>query len=1637
MEEIAEPLNSAVRALICSALYPCQFDSVKDPNDTDHDVARFLQQICKSLGLKHDLVERLVPEIVSNAHRLYAPTAHYLEQAVYPTADLVSQTVGDYDRWLSDRNQELEYRMQDYSALAAPLCTGSFTVRFTMIDESILKLSRSHLRLMIAMKNNDGIDEEETKIKEPHSYSDLPDYTFRVQSMDAVFVLSIVDKRKSVFGQKITSIHSIEIPVRNYVSSSSMWGSSKGCFDDGKFIIEVQFKYRDYALLASVDSKTKKKNLDVSPYLIQSPRDAYVWIRSLVGRMLDAGSGNLENSSDDDNAADDNADDDDDELPEGLLVSDDMQWLLEDMCLRYMVPLSHFDLCWFAGFSAKASLCTKFPAELHRLLLKARDTCVGASRKEIVLIQDSETFESCVDVLLQRMETAISNFKSYPVRAFVHYLAVYASLMFMDTTSPHFLDCIVEHVRTAIRNHYSGIKEEANVANEGAIAFTKLLRVLFTSLEADLSIYAIEVFPADLNYLHIVAETIYPLVTSDLSSFLQRRDLLKGKFDPAMFQMSQEYARFHTFWKANMPAEFTFDFSLTELLRPHFEMWITETRSNFKQWIMNAFMVDKWVMMGEEAKHSSSVVDTAKLCETVITVIRSASLNEFKNRTYDMICEACVSYISLVYTRMINNTAEDKDEGFFHLPTLFFALRDKLSRNESGEETPKSVVSEEKNRDKNFSAVSPKEKKQADSSDALQEQEIGEGQETESEIRILVQVNSMFHCVRLMEDMRDRFLSDDELNVEIEIEDSPNATVSLSQQHPLVIFSRFIRQGKQLVDKAVMFLSDRLKEPIRESLLKIADKPDSSTPAEDRCEYLFQTLERVFNLYSDVLYEDVFCKFIRLMLGMVMNMIEDLFAADDPDQRLKNPSPKHARIFTETIPLVVDFFYVDGVRIKQSLVDECTRSVHQCLLYAGTPTKSLLDIFYRLHDKVDEDSQHLAAVIINIFDVRKSFDHEASAFVQGATQESDLKVQSIFKLGKAEQVTSSYLCQNADRDRGKIYVTNRHICWKSYRRSEDRFLIPISEIQDIDLGERGLEIVMQDSVTRYQFIGFSSSSARQSAFNDIIAISKKIGNDLDQEQKACKHISPDRSYKMAVKYQLNPDAERLVDSFACTIRLAIPSVLYIFSTCFVFASHIPLVGKQYTIHFSQVKSIKKCLLRAIEFTLLDGRQILATGFMNQENAFKRFMVSAAVAKIPWNKTPEGDCLFFDETMATKGIDEILAEAHEVRDESVLRDAVGGASSLTRAREVFDISADEKFFAQFSCVRDGDQGFLFLFSKHLCFDSILFSNSASKVVLPHSHIRSVVKRKDEAGIAGKGLVITDRDKKDLKFSSFNQRGECYRTLKLIAAEAGAVFQGDLLDNDKRDSRHLELFRRLCIPMEEEVKVEYHCFSSMYLKGMLYVCTNCIIFDPLFLKSHAFTEKFENIKQLTKSKFMRLSIEFTRYDGSKFALRGFKRRNDAFAAVVTQARLLGIDMETSRPSEEALRKREENIRANVIKSFSIPSSEMVLGEFYCMRGIHGGFMYITTSYVCFDSSVRPGRPDVMIAMSIADIARVDPVRKLFAPSGLDIITKQDGRPYKLHGFVNRNDAYRLIVSRMKDVKRLYDNAKQSSSSSSSSS
>jgi hypothetical protein len=1023
------------------------------------------------------------------------------------------------------------------------------------------------------------------------------------------------------------------------------------------------------------------------------------------------------------------------------------------------------------------------------------------------------------------------------------------------------------------------------------------------------------------------------------------------------------------------------------------DLWLEETRKNLRQWVTNAVVLDKWAPVGDENRYSSSVVDAFRLCETVLSVWQAAKVDAFRAKVANIVSQAISGFVDLIRTKVFSSSEDLKQSSSLRSMSFF-----SLHRDENEEESSSSG-----------------------GGDGNHEEElVADGERDKC---VVVQLNSVWKVLDLLPGIAERCAPGYDHEVDnLCVHDGDDDNDDTGQTRARATFLQTEKQARHAYYAIIALLCDRVRCSIRSKVWQIAEKPDDTKITIDvRCESLFRTLERALSTGADLMCPTVFRDFLRAMYAACLSVIEDTVAADDPELRLPGVTVRQIKLFQAAVGQVCEFYGSDSETMTRSILDKHSKIAAETLDLAILNSATLMDLFFKYSESSDDDIEK-ASKILNILDSRKENDKEVKAFLDGASEKIDVRVQKRFGLPKSEQCYGRYICECADVGKGKLYLTTRYLCFKpsdSNNPSASQLVMSLSSVVNLDLGDEGLDICLADQ-SHYFFTGFANGKL-QRAFDDIFVRSQAVGCKLRRESDAAVSISPQAIEKLRSRFSLTADQD-LFQTFGCLLRLAIPSTMYVFSSYLCFDSSVPLVGKQFVIPMQDIMEIRKVLLRAVEVRTMDGTEILVTGLMNRNVAFRAISVRGSVLKLPWRVSTDGSRLFHDDNVH-RDANAIIAENQVVRDDEILRKAACVAIDEQLVRSSFGVPAEEKFFGQYRCVSKGDQGFLYIFRQHLCFDSILFSHGASRVVIPMADIRMVTKKKNEEGVVGKGIVVLDKNRFEHKFSSFSTRGECYRSIKIVAADAGAVFLDKIDDDDATDSKYSEMMQRLGLSKEEEVLVEFHAFSSRYLKGTLYICSTCIVFDPLFMKRHAFVERYMDLRYMRKPPVMRLSLEFTRFDGTKFSIRGLKRRNDVFAAILRRSELLGLNLESSAPSQELVQKRWQKQCAMVIRKFGLPQDEQLLFEFHCMRRLSAGFLWVTTSFVCFDASILPGRADTMVAIPVLDIDEVRPSRQmLLFPNAISIHTRE-GRVYDFHSFLCRQDALSAITERSRDVLRLY--------------
>lgn len=1580
-----------------------------------------------------DAVRQNLPEVVYG-------TANFLSEVRYPFQE-TQLALGDFHRWDSqtqDMMLDLSFELKE----CAQRSSGWAHLHLLAVKAAARESSNVSVRTSVS-GNTGGEAEIVHKFKplSPKAEQHHEPATFFISNPESArIVVSLVEKKS--FGRKHVVLHTMEICLKSCVGASPMWGTtwSKEIEDD-VFKVSVDYSYRDFSAFALAHPRS------IPAFLLTDPQQAYDWLDFLVMQALQ--SQEEKEEKEEEPPPTNPLRHDKSGTPRGLF-SEGLLFVIDQFCHRYAVLRSHLPVAACRAFSNSVFLCVTWPEELCRFFSEARAFCTATkSSPHPVLSRDVKIFEETSVTLMQKVEEMFSCFKSYPILALRSLLELYRQILFMEDDDEKFSTAISDHVRDGVIMGYDCMKIDANLDLEGPSAFVWFARMLLSSLEKDLDIYAADVFPPQMDYPSLVIECLAPRIREDFDH-LSRRNF-GNKFDSSLFQLSSELQKVVQFVSRNFPrspsGSAVFLPDISAVLRPHFDIFLGETRENMRKWISAAFLADSWLSLSDTEKHSSSIVDTGKLCETLREVLLSSSLPEFSSKMFDLICESLLSYATLVQsairTQLIVPAA-----GRRHKPGDASDARSTLSSSSSSSLTsphsPAFLPSSSSNASRSSSesgrssgVPSSKPEPNATGDDGGLEDDDGDSEATAS---IPVKLNCIFKASEIISSFRDRdsatFTADDVFGVDAapgdNVDGDPPSLLSDSQRLLLDAEKRCLR----ILLDAVDFVCETSTPNIREALIVAASRPeDRSLLPDGRCAFLFSVLENLLGMHSDLLYPDVFKRYQRRLMQIVCLCIEDLVAGDFEAMRLHDYDGRHVAVLESLLPAVVDFFYVDGERITEKFVDNTLASTRLCLQFAALPTAKLIELFHKFSDS-DESDALKANVVLNVLESRSGRDKDASSFCAGASQKIDLQVQKLFDLPKGEQGYSKYSCRLNEESTGKLYITSRHVCFREkacFRGSGTKLVLPIASLADVEVVDKALLVTMDDQ-TLHVFSGFAHGK-RKLAFDDILMRAVTLGTGLSRDQRMSQSISPDRSKSLCKKFGLDPARETLYQTFSCLVRVVIPVTLYVFTETIVLHSTIPLIGKQYLVRFSDVIRIHKLTLQGLEIHAADGMKILVTGLLNRESAFKCMQLRLSFLQMPFRLSVDNQSLCRDGSLL-KSSDDLLAAsqrdaaasegAHRLIEEAA---AISIQEDAASARVMFGISdLSETYFDRYRCRRGGELGFLYVFRRHLCFDSILFSQGASRLVFPLDHLRGLSLLKNAPGIQGKAIVLLDKDRKSIVFDDFVHRRECYRSIKILAAAAGAVFLDQMDDDDEREmkeQRHLQMFKRLGLNAEEEeVFVEFACFSGKYLKGTLFVTTNFFVFDPLFMKSHAIVERYINIKCMRKPSLMRLSLEFIRFDDSRFSLRGFRRRNDVFAAVLRCAQLLGHNLETSRPSEEALRKRKEAQRQMLVDKFGIPSSEQIIAEYFCMYGVHSGYLFVTSSHLCFDSPFGAGRDNMMLCVSLASVAEVSPFRKaVIFPSGL-AVRMIDGRIIDLHGFFSRDAALKTIRERLNDVRRVIE-------------
>jgi len=102
----------------------------------------------------------------------------------------------------------------------------------------------------------------------------------------------------------------------------------------------------------------------------------------------------------------------------------------------------------------------------------------------------------------------------------------------------------------------------------------------------------------------------------------------------------------------------------------------------------------------------------------------------------------------------------------------------------------------------------------------------------------------------------------------------------------------------------------------------------------------------------------------------------------------------------------------------------------------------------------------------------------------------------------------------------------------------------------------------------------------------------------------------------------------------------------------------------------------------------------------------------------------------------------------------------------------------------------------------------------------------------------------------------------------------------------------------------------------------------------------------------------------------------------------------------------------------KQFELDSFEVLVDKFRCSNAkLHGGWLYITTSFVCFDTLLQ--RNDSRLILRIEDIREVKKYKfAKIIDNGIKIIMKT-GKKYRFSAFYKRNQALTCILNQAKQL------------------
>eukprot|EP01028_Stygiella_incarcerata_P000243 TRINITY_DN10322_c0_g1_i3.p1 TRINITY_DN10322_c0_g1~~TRINITY_DN10322_c0_g1_i3.p1 ORF type:complete len:1515 (+),score=435.77 TRINITY_DN10322_c0_g1_i3:2-4546(+) len=1252
------------------------------------------------------------------------------------------------------------------------------------------------------------------------------------------------------------------------------------------------------------------------------------------------------------------------------LFPEDWNALLDDFYLRFLIPEATSASVKLEQVYMNPRICLLHQHEFESAIQLSRELCVQEVRA--VTKEQVDVCSKTIDVLEEVVSQFLSDFKwtigfdGASVEIIRNLIHMFSLLKWIENDEKKQSLLLHDIVETAMEKYVSHLSRlyQIDGLGMGPKGETQIVRCIRMTMDVQQSIMAdiydlCYVFPSSIGYLEFAPQKTYECFVNAVTPLIQRID--KKSFDSNIFELGREMFHIHDIFE-KQGITLTHAIDINHAMNLHFKTWLDLTKENLQKWMVNAINLDNWEPIDGELHTSSSSRGVATACNTAFSLIRKMrdSSGDSNEKVLDMIGTIFVEYGEAMRDMIINRDLSNLN---LHATEPMGSERE-IVDGAADPPTPKTD---------SRSSFSP---------------------ETFVRLNNIQRMASHFEEMFLTVQERDIVLSDTS-------KESPLEKVHRIQQ----------KNMRHVMDESCTALVKKFFAPIREMLVQVLDKPDSEAvvDVEKRLDKLVQFLDTELGILSESLDPTVFRMTVKKTFTTCMDAIEHFVTKETHDTAL---STRRIAILKKVVSILSQYFDDGGGTVPRSLISSQSSFVSKTLEYAQLPTDSLIAQYWKLK-KSDQNDPHLPK-IMKILSRRS--DEGARVFtMKYKTTARTRMMRATFNLPDTEELFGLYHCEENSGEEGHLYITSNHLGFATKEDDAQRkklvHLLDVTSASAVRLDDekeaRCVEVTLGDD-SGFIYSGFKKDA--EEICRDIAIACKRIGNDITSLDRPKTEKELRKEASLLKKHNI-PSNQKLLRGYSCTNRMAISGTMYIFSSMVMFKGRA-LDAWDKLFSLDQIISMKKNRVFGIDFKLKNDSLFRTAALIHRDTAFKMIHQQSIESGLSWMGQMDKHLFVPGMVAESLDLDEIDRENME---SSALFSPITPPEDL---RFAFDLEYDETLHSSYQCTKEGEAGHLYVFSKHVCFDSLLFSMGIFKLSLPMNHLKSLKPFRENGR---KALQLKMDNDTSYTFVLDASRRECARKIEVLAKDCGTLFKHD----DKRWEKDRELISGWGLKAVEEIVSNYNCFSSHLWKGKLYILRTVIVFQPFLRKKEkAVIIRLRDVTEVKGVRFLPSllgggrSIRIVTADLEKYYFLGFVNRQNVLDDIKCQLKELDVDLDFDSKSErkvkERIRKRNEEIR----ELFSLSELEEVIDEFPCQCGLIRGRLVLMKSHLGFEPSLF-GKKNAF-CLSVGDITSIEKQRALIVMRGLRIVDKF-GQIHTFTSVSRREEAHDAITDRVSDFKR----------------